>query len=162
MSIKNLKPNKNVTFKQGYYTPVNMNKYKGTYPIIYRSSWELKFCKWCDVSERVVFWASEPFAIKYFSLLDKKEHKYYPDFLIKMKVANEGQEILQDFIVEVKPKSQLVKPVEPKRKTIKTLKNYKKAYETYVINLCKSEALHKLGADRGAKVMYITEDSKLF
>jgi hypothetical protein len=27
-------------FKQGKFTPSNPEKYKGTYPIIFRSSWE--------------------------------------------------------------------------------------------------------------------------
>ena len=33
-------------YKQGVYTPVG-NKYKGSKRPVYRSSWELKFFRWC-------------------------------------------------------------------------------------------------------------------
>ena len=48
MSIKNVKPNKNSGFIQGYFNPKNPEKYKGPSPIIYRSSWERKFMIMCD------------------------------------------------------------------------------------------------------------------
>ena len=35
-------------------------------------------------------------------------------------------------------------------------------YETYVRNLCKTEALNKMAKLRNFKVMLLTEDSKLF
>ena len=41
-----------------------------------------------------------------------------------------------EYVVEVKPKSQLMKPTPPKRNTKKLLESYKYAYEHYVRNLC--------------------------
>jgi hypothetical protein len=163
MSIKKVKPNAKSGFKQGYYKPKNPQKYKGPLPIIYRSSWERKFCYWCDHNEDVIYWMSEPFSIDYFNLLDNRIHKYYPDFYIRLKrIDDEGKDIFENIVVEVKPKAQLQKPKEPKRKTAKAMTNYKYGYETYVRNLCKTDALQKLAKTRGFKVMLITEDSKLF
>ena len=158
MSIKKVKPTSKSGFKQGYYNPQNLHKYKGEFPIIYRSSWERKFCHWCDHNEDVLFWMSEPFSISYFNILDKKFHKYYPDFFIQMK----RDDSVENYIVEIKPKSQLMKPKEPKRKTKKALENYKYGYETYVRNLCKTDALNKAARQRNYKVMLLTEDSKIF
>jgi hypothetical protein len=162
MSIKKLRPNVNSGFKQGYYKPKNPQKYKGSFPIIYRSSWERKFCHWCDHNENVVFWMSEPFSIDYFNLLDKRIHKYYPDFYIRIKKVENDTEIFENIVVEIKPKSQLQKPSEPKRKTQKAMQNYKTGYETYVRNLCKADALNKAAKNGNFKVMLLTEDSKLF
>jgi len=163
MSIKKVKPTANSGFRQGYYQPQNPSKYNGPLPIIYRSSWERKFCHWCDHNEDVVSWMSEPFSIDYFNLLDKRFHKYYPDFYIKLKRGEEnGQPIIENYVVEVKPKAQLQKPKEPKRKTAKAMQNYKYSYEQYVKNLCKTDALKKAAQHRNFKVMLLTEDSKLF
>ena len=83
MSIKKVKPTSKSGFKQGYYKPKYPQKYRGEGPIIYRSSWERKFCYWCDHNMDVIYWISEPFSIPYFNLLDNKFHKYYPDFFFK-------------------------------------------------------------------------------
>jgi len=68
----------------------------------------------------------------------------------------------QEYVVEIKPKAQLTKPKEPKRKTAKAMKNFKYAYESYIRNLCKTNALNKMAKERNCKVMLLTEDSKLF
>jgi len=162
MNIKNLKPKANSGFKQGYYKPKNLEKYQGPQPIIYRSSWERKFCHWCDHNPEVLSWISEPFSIKYYNILDKKFHKYFPDFYIKLRKTQNNKKIVEHFVVEIKPKAQLKKPVPPRRKSKKAFKNYKWAYETYVKNLCKNDALRKVGKNRKFKVMLLTEDSKLF
>jgi len=163
MSIKKVKPTSKSKFKQGYYTPKFITKYNGVMPIIYRSSWERKFCHWCDHNEDVISWMSEPFSVKYFDILTKKFRNYYPDFYIRMKRGEEnGVPIIQNYAIEVKPKAQLKKPKEPKRKTPKTMANYKWIYEQYVKNLCKNDALQKAGKLANFKVMLITEDSKIF
>jgi hypothetical protein len=158
MNIKNVKPTLKSGYKQGYYKLYNPNKYIGPGPIIYRSSWEKKFCHWCDHNTEVISWVSEPFSIKYFNILDKKFHEYFPDFYLKMN--RDG--IIEEYVVEIKPKAQLQKPEIPKRKTTKSVANFKSAYETYVRNLCKTDALRKAAEQRKFKVMLITEDSNLF
>jgi hypothetical protein len=158
MDIKKLKPTAKSGYKQGYYKPHNPEKYVGRLPIIYRSSWERKFCHWCDHNEEVIGWSSEPFEISYYNILDKKYHKYYPDFYVKMKKG----EIYEEYVVEIKPKAQLKKPEPPKRNTKKALENFKYGYESYIRNLCKTDALNKLAEQRKFKVMLLTEDSNIF
>ena len=158
MSIKKVKPTSKSGFKQGYYKPTFPQKYRGGDLIIYRSSWERKFCHWCDHNENVINWISEPFSIKYYNVLDKKFHNYFPDFYVKMN--KDG--IIEEYIVEIKPKEQLKKPTPPKRNTKKAIENFKYVYEMYVRNLCKADALNKVANQRNFKVMLLTEDSNLF
>ena len=86
------------------YTPVYPHKYKGNSKmIICRSSWERKFCQWCDMNNSIVSWASEEFSIPYVSPKDNRVHKYYPDYLIKVKEKND---MIKTYVVEVKPYKQ--------------------------------------------------------
>ena len=94
-------------FKQGIYIPLNKEKYihskskmneNVNYPI-YRSSWELKFFKFCDNCEKITSWMSEPFGIKYFNPIKNKTSTYYPDALINYNGDT--------YLIEIKPKSQV-------------------------------------------------------
>ena len=68
------------------YKPSYPSKYKGDpNNIICRSSWERKFCRWCDLNENILAWGSEEFCIPYISPIDNRVHRYFPDFLIKVK-----------------------------------------------------------------------------
>ena len=51
-------------YKQGKYTPVNKEKYNGKHTPEYRSSWELKFFRWCDRNDNVLKWSSESTVVK--------------------------------------------------------------------------------------------------
>ena len=65
------------------YKPSHPRKYKGNAEnIICRSSWERKFCRYCDLNENILEWGSEEFYIPYVSPVDRKVHKYFPDFII--------------------------------------------------------------------------------
>lgn len=154
-NIKNVKPSSKSGYIQGYFTPVNEEKYIGPKPIIYRSSYEKKFAMYCDRTSSVVKWSSEPFSIKYFSQIDNKHHNYFPDFYVKIKRSNGYDE----YVVEVKPKSQLTKPKPPKKTTPKALLGYKKACLTYALNYIKINALKKFAESRNYKVLLITEKS---
>lgn len=158
MNIKDVKPKATSDFHQGYYTPINKEKYVGHGPIIYRSSWERKFCHWCDFNEDVICWASEPFSVQYFNLLDSQYHQYFPDFYVKVR---KGGDIVE-YVVEVKPEAQLKKPPIPKKKTKKAMESYKWGYEAFVKNFCKIDAVKKFAESRNYKVMLLTEKSKLF
>jgi len=139
----------------GRYFPKNLWKYIGDpQKIIYRSGWEKKFCIWCDDNTDVIKWASEPFPIKYLSPLDNKVHEYFVDFYVKIEVGGKEKE----FIVEVKPKKQTVKPVEPKRKTAEAMKGYIQAMNTYIINYKKFAAARQFAAQRGFTFFVATED----
>ena len=74
---------------KGKYQPTNPQKYRGDYSnIIYRSLWERKFMKYCDLNENILEWGSEEIALPYRSPIDNKIHKYFPDFYIKVKESN--------------------------------------------------------------------------
>ena len=82
MDIKKLKPNGK--WKSGKYYPTNSEKYIGDiHNIIYRSSWEQRFCQYCDINPNITKWSSEPTDIPYWSPIDKKEHKYFVDYYIR-------------------------------------------------------------------------------
>ena len=151
MSIKSNKPSNKSGFVQGYYPINECKKYQGKGPIIYRSSWEKKFCIYCERHPEIQWWSSESFSLKYFNILDNRYHTYYPDFIIQLVSG-------QTIIVEVKPKSQLVKPDPPKKKTPKSVKGYKWLYETWVINMCKKQAAEELAKSRGWQYLIVTED----
>ena len=90
------------------YKPTNPQKYTGNpNNIICRGSWERKFCQWCDRKDNVISWASEEISIPYVSPKDNRIHRYYPDFLIKVKEYNNK---IQTYVVEVKPKKQTLPP----------------------------------------------------
>ena len=74
---------KRATYK-GIYRPTNPKKYAGDPKrIVYRSNWERKFMVYCDRNEDIIHWASEELAIPYINPIDRKTHRYYPDFIIK-------------------------------------------------------------------------------
>jgi len=138
-------------YDQGRFKPRNPNKYKGDPTnIIYRSSWERKFANWCDLNEAVIQWQSEEFFIPYKNPIDGKYHRYFPDFLVKIKTA-EG--VLETWVVEIKPMNQVK---EPKIQTRKT-KKYITEVKTYAINRYKWDYALEWCKDRGYKFIILTE-----
>ena len=68
------------------YHPERPEKYVGdARNIICRSSWERKFCRWCDLNENILKWGSEEFCIPYVSPVDRRVHRYFPDFIIQVR-----------------------------------------------------------------------------
>jgi hypothetical protein len=153
-SIKNVKPERG-SFKQGYYKEQN-DKYVGPKPIIYRSSWEYKFMVYCDKTDDVIEWSSEPVKIKYYNPLDKKFHYYYPDFYMKVKLKDG---LIKKYIVEIKPSAQLKKPKQPKRITERAVANYNYAVQQFIKNKYKAEAAKKVSASIGMEYIILTEKS---
>ena len=52
---------------QGYYKVQHPEKYIGDPNlVIYRSSWEASFCRWCDFSPSILRWSSEPIKVPYY------------------------------------------------------------------------------------------------
>ena len=154
--IKANKPSSKSKFRQGYYKLENLDKYVGDpAKIIYRSSWEHRFCRYCDLDARVIKWASEPIGIKYMSPIDGKEHKYYVDFYMRTKIGDR----ISDILVEVKPAASLIRPVlEGKKITTKKLQAYNYNLKTWIINKSKFEAAKMYAEGRGYKFMVVTED----
>ena len=139
------------TYK-GNYSPRNPNKYKGDpQGIVYRSSWERTFCKWCDMREDVVQWASEEMCIQYKDPVQKKVRRYFPDFIIKVR---ESDGLIVTKMIEIKPHKEVVGPERnPKRKT----KSWLYAVQMYVNNQAKWEAARKFCEKQGWQFVIITE-----
>lgn len=87
-------------FSQGKYDPINPKKYIGTYPIRYRSSWELVFMTVCDKNPSVKQWASESIKIPYRHPFTGKATIYVPDFLVQYE-DKAGRNKVE--IIEIKP-----------------------------------------------------------
>ena len=133
------------------YKPSYPEKYKGDpNNIICRSSWERRFCRWCDLNENILEWGSEEFYIPYISPVDNRVHRYFPDFIIKVK-ESAGQ--VKTYVIEVKPKKQTQPPKTPKRKT----KSYLYECKTYAVNQAKWKAATEFCVDNGWEFMLITE-----
>lgn len=139
------------TYK-GRYQPSYPQKYKGDpRNIIYRSLWERKFMKYCDLNENVLEWGSEEIALPYRSPIDNRIHKYYPDFYIKIRESS-GQ--IKRYIIEIKPKKQTIEPQIKQRKT----KGYIYEVVEYAKNQAKWKAAREFCEDRQWEFKVLTED----
>ena len=137
---------------KGKFKVKNPQKYIGdSTNVIYRSLMELNFMKWCERSEKVLKWNSEEVVIPYISPMDKKRHRYFPDFLIQ---TNKGWTL-----IEVKP---LVQTKPPKKiliekVTLKKKRRYVKAVKTWLVNEAKWNAAKKVCEVNGWKFELMTE-----
>lgn len=138
---------------KGIYKPSNPKKYIGDpNNIIYRSLWERKFMYWCDHNENIMKWSSEEIWIPYLSPLDKRVHKYFPDFYIKYK-NKDG--VVKESLIEVKPKRQVEGPKPQKRVTQKQMYEIKE----FAKNQAKWAAAKEFCADRRWEFQILTEDN---
>ena len=132
---------------RGLYRPTNPKKYVGnTKQIVYRSLLERRFMRYCDLNEDILYWASEELPVRYYNPLDKKYHRYFPDFVVKT-VNNEK------YMIEIKPSRQVTKPKPPKKKT----KSYMRESFEYIKNQAKWQAAKSYCDDNGMKFKLITE-----
>jgi hypothetical protein len=137
------------TYK-GIFRPRNPQKYRGNvHNIVYRSSWELRCMKWFDNTENVLWWSSEELIIPYFSPVDNRQHRYFPDFVINIK-NKDG--VKKTYVIEVKPEHQTKVPTQ-KRRT----KKYIQEAATYVVNQSKWRAADKFCQDNGWEFRILTE-----
>lgn len=137
---------------KGKYKPSYPAKYKGDPTnIIYRSLWERKFMKYCDLNENVLEWGSEEMFLPYRSPIDNRVHRYFPDFYIKVKEST-GQ--IKKYLIEIKPKKQTIPPPKPKRQT----KSYINEVYEYAKNQSKWEAAKEYCKDRMWEFKVLTED----
>ena len=132
---------------RGLYRPTNPKKYVGnTKQIVYRSLLERRFMRYCDLNEDILYWASEELPVRYYNPLDKKYHRYFPDFVVKT-VNNEK------YMIEIKPSRQIARPKPPKKKT----KSYMRESFEYIKNQAKWQAAKSYCDDNGMKFKLITE-----
>ena len=132
---------------RGLYRPTNPKKYVGnTKQIVYRSLLERRFMRYCDLNQDILYWASEELPVRYYNPLDKKYHRYFPDFVVKT-VNNDK------YMIEIKPSRQVTKPKPPKKKT----KSYMRESFEYIKNQAKWQAAKSYCDDNGMQFKVITE-----
>ena len=135
----------------GKYRPTNRKKYKGDPTnIIYRSLWELKFMKYCDLNDNVLEWGSEEIVIPYISPIDNRVHRYFPDFYVRVR-SKTGR--IEKLIIEIKPLKQTTPPKKQQRHT----KKYITEVKTYAINEAKWNAALEFCKDRQWEFKILTE-----
>lgn len=140
---------KDERFKQGIFRPKHPEKFIGKFAI-FRSSYERQFFLKMDNNPNVLEWGSENIIIPYKSPIDNKIHKYYVDAYV---VIKEG-EIVNKYLIELKPSSQTKSPKASKRKKKETV-----IYENmqWAINQAKWDAAKKYAETKGAKFLILTE-----
>lgn len=141
----------NIKTYKGKYRVLNPKKYKGDIDnIIYRSLWELRFMKWCDGNDSILEWGSETVIIPYISPVDKKIHRYFVDFYIKV-LDRQGE--TKKYLIEIKPEKYTKPPNIPKIKT----KRFIDEVFQYGVNEAKWKAAFEYCQDRNMKFMILTE-----
>jgi hypothetical protein len=132
---------------QGVFTPLNPKKYIGdARNIVYRSSWELLAMSKFDSNPDVVAWSSEEIVVPYLCPVRGDVHRYFPDFLVKMKDGTVT-------MMEIKPESQQKAP----RKGRKSQKTFINEAETYMINQSKWVAATEFCRKKGWKFVVMNE-----
>ena len=106
--------------------------------------------KWCDLNDSVQEWGSETVIVPYVSPVDRKIHRYFVDFYIK--VRNKTGNV-QKYLIEIKPERFTKPPEIPQRKT----KKFIDEVFQYGVNEAKWKAAFEFCQDRNMKFMVLTE-----
>jgi hypothetical protein len=171
--------NEKSKYKQGTYIPINTSKVIGG-AVIYRSSWEEKLARWCDLSPSVIKWGTEVVAIQYrdpgsVNLEECRKYglnpgdpsqwpikNYYIDFYIEFfpKGCDENDGKVERVLIEVKPlkETQPPQPVSEGAK-LKEKKRFNEAAKTYLRNREKWKAAQAYADKHGVKFAIWTEKS---
>ena len=137
---------------EGRYKVLFPEKYTGNPTAVnYRSLWEKKMMKYCDLNPHVLKWGYETIRIPYVSPLDKRYHRYLVDFYLKLR-NKQGQ--IEHLLIEVKPKKQTHPPEKKKYKT----KQYIQDLYEYGVNEAKWKAARVYAQKRGWEFRIFTED----
>ncbi|MGH7744809.1 MAG: TnsA endonuclease N-terminal domain-containing protein [Candidatus Dormibacteria bacterium] len=97
-------------------------------------------------------WASEEMCLPYRDpARNNSIHRYFPDYVIKV-CKPDGT--FQTTMIEIKPKKQTIKPVQPKKVT----KQFLRDVVTYATNEAKWNVAKEYCADHKWEFQLITED----
>lgn len=110
-----------------------------------------------DRNPDVIWWQSEEVVVPYYSPIDGKRHRYFPDVIAKVR-TRDGKS--KTFMIEIKPKAQTRPPDRSKMKTAKgrVSRRYLNEVKTYGINDAKWKAARMYCAQRGWEFLIHTED----
>ncbi|MCK9446212.1 hypothetical protein M0Q50_04905 [bacterium] len=158
---------------QGYYKIQNLNKYVGNPNlVIYRSGWELSFCKWCDCSPSIIKWSSEPIKIPYYDRVSKLEEckrqgldpnnprnwivkNYNTDFYIEIQ---KDENVIEKAFIEIKPSGKLKKPIPPgANASLKEIKRFNLSAKEFLINEAKFASITAWAEKNNCKFYVFTE-----
>lgn len=106
--------------------------------------------KWCDSNASILEWGSETIVIPYISPVDRKVHRYFVDFYIKVRDKSRN---VQKYLIEIKPERFTKPPAIPKRKT----KQFIDEVFQYGVNQAKWKAAFEFCEDRNIKFIILTE-----
>lgn len=93
-------------YHQGFFVPTrpakcgNVMETSEVQPVIYRSGWEKQFCEYCDTTDSIIFWMSEPIKILYKNPIQNRMSFYVPDFIIHY---IDKSKKLHKVMIEIKP-----------------------------------------------------------
>ncbi len=134
------------SYTQGKYTPVNPEKYVGTYPIFFRSSWEFTVMQMLDTNANITNWASESLKIPYMNPFTNKYTVYIPDFVVVYTDAN-GTKKAE--IIEVKPS----------KETFLEQAKSAKGKMVVALNMVKWEAARQFAKNHGMTFRVMNEEN---
>ena len=133
-------------YVQGKFKPANPKKYVGKVDeICYRSGWEFSYMMKLDHDPDVISWSSEELSIPYKSPVDKRMHRYFPDFIVRRKDR-------KVYIIEIKPAVQTRVPKQSKNR-----KKMLNESATYAINQAKWKAAEEFCHRNGFIFQILTE-----
>ena len=134
----------------GKFIPKNPNKYVGDpNNIVYRSSWECRCMSYFDRTDEIISWASEELVIPYRSPVDGRMHRYFPDFIIRVKTGDKTKTIM----IEVKP----YKQTQPPKQRSRVTKQYIAEVTTWGVNQAKWKAAEEYCNDRNWEFSILSE-----
>jgi len=141
-----------MALQQGRFIPRNTKKYNGNNikDIRFRSGWERKAMVFFDLNPNIIEWSSESVVIPYISPIDGRKHRYFPDFLVKLR-TKDGT--IKTCLYEVKPAAQ-TRPPKQKKKT----KRFLAETHTWVVNSAKWEAAMRYSEHMGWEFTLLTEN----
>ena len=137
------------TFRQGTFTCRHPEKYKGTFPILYRSSWEAKVMAILDHNPNILSWGSESVVIPYQNPLTGRVSRYFVDFNMTMR-DKDGK--LKKFLIEIKPHAQTLPPSQKKN-----TKALARRQAEYIKNQAKWLAATAFANTKGSQFVVLTE-----
>jgi hypothetical protein len=136
---------------KGKFKPSFPEKYDGDPTnIVYRSLWELKFLRYCDLNENILEYSSEEIVIPYMDRSTSRVRRYFPDAYIKVK---QPDGTIKKYLIEIKPSKQTIPPPKPKRQT----RRYIAEAMEFVKNQSKWEAAREYCRDRMMEFKILTE-----
>jgi len=141
--------NKNRKYKQGIFNCINKEKYKGTFPILYRSSYEIRFMRWADMNPSVLSWGSESVIVPYPNPLTGRISRYFVDFNLTIKDKSGD---LKKFLIEIKPDVQTRPP-----KATRNTKSLLRRQAEYVKNRAKWDAAKQYAVKKNSEFIILTE-----